>query len=213
MKTSLIISLVLSTTIAMGGWCEKHSGNSRMYCFTCFNSNNKADNFDDLPNRFKGDSLERLIDVVFMCESHTCEWEDMYVNTVGDNGKAIGIAQMWETQVDECNRIARKMHKTDRTVWSYEDRNNVVLTRAMVRIFLQHRALTWYQQTGEYPTNDRLVATWHRPTIGKQKEWYMAKARKCIYLRSKGIKVLDKFDREPWAYTYEKNGKTYKDYR
>lgn len=213
MKTVLTLASVLIVSTLFGGWCEKHKGNTRMYCLACFESDGDVTTFDDLPNRFKGEALERLVDVVLMCESHTYKFENDVIETIGDNGKAVGPAQMWKTQVDECNRIIKKMYKTTDNTWKYDDRKSVLCTRSMIRVFLQHRALTWYQQLGEYPTNDRLVATWHRPKINAQKEWYMAKARKCILLRSQDIEVLDKFDREPWAYTYTKNGKQYKDYR
>jgi hypothetical protein len=55
---------------------------------------------------------------------------------IGDNGDAIGIAQIHKEVVDDCNRILGKKK------YCYQDRWNVVKSREMFRIYVRYYAPT-----------------------------------------------------------------------
>ena len=82
-------------------------------------------------------SFEDLLDAIEWVESGGD------ASAVGDNGNAIGSFQIWKIYVDDLNRIGRAKH-TDKystfQPWRYDDRKNRVLSRIMVREYLQHYA-------------------------------------------------------------------------
>ncbi|MDD5459706.1 MAG: transglycosylase SLT domain-containing protein [Phycisphaerae bacterium] len=71
------------------------------------------------------DSFEKMLDAIAIVESGNNP------NAVNDNGKAIGVYQIWPIYVDDANRIAKKRY-------TYADRKCPVKSREMVRIVLKH---------------------------------------------------------------------------
>ncbi len=71
------------------------------------------------------DSFEKMLDAIAIVESGNNP------NAVNDNGKAIGVYQIWPIYVDDANRIAKKRY-------TYEDRKCPVKSREIVRIVLKH---------------------------------------------------------------------------
>lgn len=91
-------------------------------------------------------------------------------NAIGDQGRAVGAYQLWKIRVDEANRLAKK------EVWSYEDRKDPQLSRAMAKIFLEHH----YKRGVTDPVE--LGSLWRNPNPKKEPapEWYRAKLRKAL---------------------------------
>lgn len=52
---------------------------------------------------------------------------------IGDNGKAVGIAQIWPITVQDCNRISKKNY-------TLNDRFNPIKSREMFLIYTEHYA-------------------------------------------------------------------------
>jgi len=57
-------------------------------------------------------------------------------NISGDNGKASGILQIWEIQVDEVNRVSKLMGKKER--FTYKDRWNEDKSKQMFFIYVEY---------------------------------------------------------------------------
>jgi len=97
-------------------------------------------------------------------------------NAVGDQGRAVGILQMWPIAVDEANRLAGKK------LWSYEDRKNPQLSRAMGKLLLESH----YKKGVTDPTD--LGLRWRNPNPNKKSapQWYADKVKKAL-----GVKIAE----------------------
>lgn len=67
---------------------------------------------------------------------------------VGDKGKAVGRYQIWETYVDDVNRILGYKK------YSYEDRKNASKSIQMVYIYLTHYGKRYERLTGKKCTDE-----------------------------------------------------------
>jgi len=83
----------------------------------------------------------------------------------GDGGRAVGVYQQWPIAVDEANRIA------GRKLWSYDDRRNPQLARAMALVTFEH-----HYRRGDTDVV-RLTARHHRP-YGELDAGYVAKVER-----------------------------------
>jgi len=71
------------------------------------------------------DSFERMLDAIAIVESSG------KADAIGDSGRAVGLFQLWDIYVQDCNRIAK-------TNYTSADRYCPKKSREMVRIVLRH---------------------------------------------------------------------------
>lgn len=76
-------------------------------------------------------------------------------NAVGDNGRAVGKFQIWETYVDDVNRICalKKMPYK----FSYEDRKDPAKAVLMVKIYTEYYGEIYELRTGNEATDETLA--------------------------------------------------------
>ena len=86
-------------------------------------------------------------------------------NAVGDDGRAVGILQMWPISVREANRIVGK------DLWTSKDRSDPQLSLAMAKVTLGYH----YNRGVTDPI--KLAGRWRNPH-GNAPRWYLNKARK-----------------------------------
>ena len=95
------------------------------------------------------------------------------VNVVGDNGKAVGPAQIWEITVRDCNRIVGK------PVFTLDDRVSLIKSAEMFQIYTEH-----YGKKYGVPVTDEVRAkVWNGGPNGPKKpstEKYWQKVKKKI---------------------------------
>jgi hypothetical protein len=93
------------------------------------------------------------------------------VNAIGDRGKAVGPAQMWEITVRDVNRIAK-------THYSLDDRRDISKCAEMFQIYTDH-----YGKKYGWPVSDEVRAkVWNGGPSGPnkpqtEKYWQKVKAR------------------------------------
>lgn len=96
-------------------------------------------NFKPKTELIDGFSLEEhlspLVEAMIQVESRN-------QNIVGDNGNAVGYLQIWKIQVDECNRVAKKMGLPDR--FTYKDRWDKEKSIRMLHV----NAMYWNKDSG-----------------------------------------------------------------
>ncbi len=97
---------------------------------------------------------------------------------VGDNGRAVGILQMWPIAVEEANRIeqifARREQRPART-WTLDDRLDPQKSREMCEITLLH----YYRRGVTDPV--KLAGRWRNPR-GNAPDWYLTRVRAALKL-------------------------------
>ena len=74
-------------------------------------------------------SIDDLLDAIEQVESNGNP------NAIGDDGNAIGSFQIWESYVDDVNRILGKKK------YSYQDRLDSCLSRQMTKTYISHYAI------------------------------------------------------------------------
>lgn len=93
------------------------------------------------------------------------------VNAIGDHGRAVGPAQMWEITVRDVNRIAK-------THYSLDDRRDISKCAEMFRIYTDH-----YGRKYGWPVSDEVRAKiWNGGPTGPdkpqtEKYWQKVKAK------------------------------------
>jgi hypothetical protein len=93
------------------------------------------------------------------------------VNAIGDRGKAVGPAQIWEITVRDVNRIAK-------THYSLDDRKDMSKCAEMFRIYTDH-----YGRKYGWPVSDEVRAKiWNGGPSGPdkpqtEKYWQKVKAK------------------------------------
>lgn len=91
---------------------------------------------------------------------------------VGDNGKAVGPAQIWEITVRDCNRILGE------PVFRMEDRFSLAKSKAMFEIYTNH-----YGKRYGMPISDEIRAkVWNGGPNGPKKQatqkyWHKVKSK------------------------------------
>ncbi len=73
---------------------------------------------------------------------------------IGDNGKALGILQIWKITVDDANRIAK-------TSYSHQDMMNPEKAREVAEIVLRHYDRHIERTTGKPATAKHLAFIWN----------------------------------------------------
>ena len=118
--------------------------------------------------------IERLLDAIAQVESGGDP------KAIGDNGRAVGMYQIWRVYVDDCNRIIRRVSDV-RGGWTYADRLDPVASRDMCRLYIQYY--------GHYPAChdgyhlERMARIWNGGPKGHTKKAtlkYWAKVRKAM---------------------------------
>ena len=96
---------------------------------------------------------DNLIDSICWVESRNNP------DAIGDNGKAVGIAQIHPVCVRDVNRILKLQQKTKR--YTIEDRKSVAKSKAMMKIYLEFYGERYRRQTGKQPTQQILARIWN----------------------------------------------------
>lgn len=104
---------------------------------------------------------DNLVDSICQVESGN------NANAIGDNGKAVGIAQIHKVCVDDVNRIC-KLKKNGLT-FSYSDRKSVSKSKQMMKIYLQFYGDQYLRRTGQIPTDQILSRIWNGGPAGYRK--------------------------------------------
>lgn len=97
-------------------------------------------------------------------------------NAIGDNGKAVGIAQIHKICVDDINRICKL--KKNGLKFSYDDRKSVSKSKQMLKIYLQFYGDQYLRKTGKVPTNEILSRIWNGGPTGYNKKATIAYSMK-----------------------------------
>lgn len=92
---------------------------------------------------------EQLIDALVKVESNGNP------NAIGDNGRAIGILQIWKIVVDDVNRFSN-------VKYAYDDRYDEVKSREMCKKYLIHYG-------GKNATNEKYARIWNGGPKGHMK--------------------------------------------
>jgi hypothetical protein len=110
-------------------------------------------------------SLEQVIDALVEVESggDPC--------AVGDDGKALGLLQIWEITVDDVNRILGY------EAYTYADRCSPAKSRAMCRIILLHYCAGG---TAEDMARRWVGGTKYQDTAGADEYWLKVEAALCL---------------------------------
>lgn len=98
-----------------------------------------TENLEAIDNKF--------LNAISMVESNNKD------TAVGDKGKALGRFQIWQTYVDDVNRIAK-------TAYKWEDAKDPVKATAMVRIYLNYYGRRYQKVTGK-PASRMVLAQIH----------------------------------------------------
>ena len=101
-------------------------------------------------------SFEDLLNAIAIVESNNNP------SAIGDNGRAVGLMQLWKIALDDVNRIL------DCDKYSYADRLDPIKSKAMVRIYLTHYATDW--RIGRPPTFEDMARIHNGGPNGYKKE-------------------------------------------
>ena len=101
-------------------------------------------------------------------------------SAIGDNGRAVGVLQIWKITVDDVNRISGKSY-------TYADRLNREKSIEMCRISLLHYGKHYEKTTGKRVTMEVLSRNWNgSPVNGYKNPKTLKYWRKCEKLLMKG---------------------------
>lgn len=82
---------------------------------------------------------------------------------VGDNGRAVGIVQIWQVVVDDVNKIIGYKK------YNYHDRRSPAKCREMFTIYLSHYGEVYQERTGRKPTIEVYAKIWNGGPNGYQR--------------------------------------------
>lgn len=109
-----------------------------------------------------------LINAIMIVESQK------QADAIGDNGKAIGCAQIHKVCVDDVNRILCKK------VYTYEDRKSPEKSKEIMKIYLSYYGARYEKLTGKKATAEVLAKIWNGGPNGWKKEATITYARKVL---------------------------------
>lgn len=78
---------------------------------------------------------------------------------IGDNGKAIGIAQIQPICVHDVNRILKLQGK--KIQYTLDDRKSISKSKEMMKVYLSFYGDRYVKKTGKQPTNEVLSRIWN----------------------------------------------------
>jgi len=93
-------------------------------------------------------------------------------NAVGDNGRAFGRYQIWESYVTDVNRIAG-------TTFSHKDAHDPQKAAYMVEVYLTHYGQVYQRKTGNRPSSEVLCRIHNGGPNGWKKEATVKYWKKC----------------------------------
>ncbi|MEK7167757.1 MAG: transglycosylase SLT domain-containing protein, partial [Patescibacteria group bacterium] len=97
-----------------------------------------------------------LVEMIISVESG---WDS---KAVGDQGNAVGVAQIWKVVVDDVNRFSGK-------AFTYRDRLDPRKSREMIQIYLDHYAQAYKKATGKKAGMETLARIWNGGPDGYKK--------------------------------------------
>ena len=100
-------------------------------------------------------SIDSVIDTLVRVESSGNS------KAIGDDGRAVGLLQLWKTRVDDINRICKRNGYTYR--FTYQDRLDAKKSRIMCRIALMDFMERYKARNGKLPNEYILAHSWNRP--------------------------------------------------
>ncbi len=109
--------------------------------------------------------LENLVNACVAVES------EGNPNAVGDNGRAVGILQIWKITIDDVNRILGYQ------AYSYDDRYSPEKSKEIFEIYVEYYGGIYRQTTGLEPTDETYARIWNGGPKGWRKDstdyyWY-----------------------------------------
>lgn len=87
-------------------------------------------------------------------------------DAVGDNGQAVGVAQIWKAVVDDANRICGQRR------YSYGDRRDQVKSREIFMIYLDHYSRDYQKRTGQPPSAEICARIWNGGPYKDTANWW-----------------------------------------
>ena len=111
-------------------------------------------------------SIDSVIDTLVRVESSGDS------KASGDDGRAVGLLQLWKTRVDDINSICKRNGYTYR--FTYSDRLDATKSRLMCRIALMDFIERYKARKGKMPNEYVLAHSWKFPY------WYSIKDFKYI---------------------------------
>jgi len=130
---------------------------------------------------------ESLLDAIIQVESGYNE------NAIGDNGEALGIAQIHKICVDDVNRIEKIIAKKEGrrpTQFTYEDRKSSDKSKQIMRIYLSWYGANYKKNTGLEPSSEVFSRIWNGGPSGWKKlstEVYWTKVKNRLHQQSNDL--------------------------
>lgn len=99
---------------------------------------------------------DKLINALITVESNG------NASAIGDNGKAVGVLQIWPSVIKDVNGVSKIKYTND-------DRKSKAKSIAICKAYLNWYGKVYQKKTGKVPTNEVYARIWNGGPIGYRK--------------------------------------------